>query len=54
MSGTPPPVVRCLIACEDIAPDETDPRRLSLLRVVNAVRATAFRRSSRSSPCSPF
>ena len=41
MSGVPPPVVRSLIACEEIRPDDRNPRRLSLLRVINTIRATS-------------
>jgi hypothetical protein len=42
MADLPAPVVRTLIACEEIRPDDLDPRRLSLLRVVSAIRATAY------------
>lgn len=37
---TPSPgrVVRSLIACEDIRPDPDNPKKLSLLRVVNTIR----------------
>jgi hypothetical protein len=36
------PVVRTLIACEEIRPDVVNPRQLSLLRVVSTIRATAY------------
>ena len=42
MADLPAPIVRTLIACEEIRPDEEDPKRISLLRITNAIRATAY------------
>ena len=36
------PIVRTLIACEEIRPDGEDSKRISLLRITNAIRATAY------------
>jgi len=39
MSALPHPIVRSLIACEEIRPDRSNPRRINLYRIVNSVRA---------------
>jgi hypothetical protein len=39
MTGVPSPVVRSLILCEDIAADPRNPRRITLVNLINSIRS---------------